>query len=80
MALAGHPADAIKTNGIWSFAQPKRVLCETQMMMAIAVVKDGKWAGWISPKQRVAVGGSCQEGPAQVRLPSRRHATGWRWI
>ena len=57
------PADAIKTNGAWSFAQPKRVLCDSQIMMAIAVVKDGKWAGWISPMSNaISVGGSCGGG------------------
>jgi hypothetical protein len=57
------PSDIVKQNGVWTFAQPKRVLCETQMMMAIAVKKDGKWAGWISPMSNaITVGGSCNGG------------------
>jgi len=55
-----YAGDAVKKNGVWSFAQPKRVLCDSQLMMAIAVLKDGKWAGWISPfSNPIPVGGSC---------------------
>jgi hypothetical protein len=40
-------------------------------MMAIAVVKDGKWAGWISPMSNaISVGGSCGGGSGPAPEPT----------
>jgi Bacterial SH3 domain len=58
--IQADPADAVKSNGIWSFAQPKPVLCETTMSMAIAARKNGEWAAWISPwSNGIKIGGPC---------------------
>lgn len=55
-----NPGDVTKKNGVWSFAQPKKVLCDTNLVMAIATRKDGKWTGWVSPlSNSIRIGKPC---------------------
>ncbi len=55
--VQANPSDAVKVDGVWSFAQPREVLCDTTLTMAIATRKDG----WISPLSNgIQIGAPCE--------------------
>lgn len=58
--LAVEPGQATNTNGTWTFGLAYDFPCDSSWVMAIAVRKEGKWAGWVSPmSNRLSVGPSC---------------------